>query len=203
MGLLNLLVLKKVNDQIAKASPSQSHVPPIPPFIIPGAASQMLLAALLVYKFDIPTRHLLFCIIYPAYLTFANHFQFSNNIAIRQRSNHHPSNLTVVMSKIYSESDTTWFKYYMTSATIVGGLPPLMTVLLAPTEVADAAISPLLVFWTQITCEKVAMLNPNVHCYIAFLIPMGFFVYRESLLLDFPFHQWPFFSMVHMYLQST
>jgi hypothetical protein len=78
-----------------------------------------------------------------------------------------------------------------------------MTVLLAPTEVADAAISPLLVFWTQITCEKVAMLNPNVHCYIAFLIPMGFFVYRESLLLDFPFHQWPFFSMVHMYLQST
>jgi hypothetical protein len=91
----------------------------------------------------------------------------------------------------------------MTSATIVGGLPPLMTVLLAPTEVADAAISPLLVFWTQITCEKVAMLNPNVHCYIAFLIPMGFFVYRESLLLDFPFHQWPFFSMVHMYLQST
>ncbi|KAL7431986.1 hypothetical protein ACHAXM_002856 [Skeletonema potamos] len=70
----------------------------------------------------------------------------------------------------------------MTSATIVGGLLPLMTVSLAPTEVADAAISPLLVFWTQITCETVAMLI--CHRDIAFLIPMGFFVYRESLLLD-------------------
>jgi len=185
MGLLNLLVLKNVNDdQTAKAKESPTHVPPIPPFIIPGAASQTLLAALLVYKFDIPTRHLLFCILYPAYLIFANHFRFGNNIAIRQRSNHHPSNLSVVMSKIYSESDTAWFKCFMASGTILGVLLPLLTVSLAPTEVADAAISPLFVFWTQMICETVAMLNPYVHRYIAFLVPMGFFIYRERLLLD-------------------
>jgi hypothetical protein len=180
MGLLNLLV----NDHQTANAKEQLYVPPIPPFIIPGTVAQTLLAALLVYKFDIPTRHLLFCILYPTYLIFANRFRFGNNIAIRQRSNHHPSNLSVVMSKIYSESDTTWFKYYMTSYTMVGVLLPLLTVSLAPTEVADAAISHLLVLWTQIICETVAMHNPYVHRYIAFLIPMGFSVYRQSLLLD-------------------
>jgi len=199
MGLLNLLVLKNVNDdQTAKAKESPTHVPPIPPFIIPGAATQALLPALLVYKFDIPNRHLLFCMLYPAYLIFANHFRFGNNIAIRQRSTHHPSNLSVVMSKIYSESDTTWFKCYMAFVTIVGGLLPLMTVSLAPTEVADAAISPLFVLWTQIICETVAMLNPYVHRYIAFLVPMGFFVYRESLLLD-----WFSASLTSYYANET
>jgi hypothetical protein len=199
MGLLNLLVLKKVNDdQTAKAKESPTHVPPIPPFIIPGAAAQALLPALLVYKFDIPNRHLLFCMLYPAYLIFANHFRFGNNIAIRKRSTHHPSNLSVAMSKIYSEYDTTWFKCYMAFVTIVGGLLPLMTVSLAPTEVADAAISPLFVWWTQIICATVAMLNPYVHRYIAFLVPMGFFVYRESLLLD-----WFSASLTSYYANET
>eukprot|EP00984_Skeletonema_dohrnii_P025950 scaffold15188_cov160-Skeletonema_dohrnii-CCMP3373.AAC.7 len=186
MGLLNLLVLKKVNEvqtQTAKAK-DQLHSPPIPSFIIPGVAAQILLAALMVHTFDIPTRHMLFCILYPTYLVMANHFRFGNNIIIRQRSNHHPSNLSVVMSKIFSGADTSWFMCYMASATTVGVLLPLLTVVLAPTDVADAAISPLLVLWTQLTCETATMLNPYVHRFIAFLVPLGFFVYRESLLVD-------------------
>jgi len=184
MGLLNLLVLKKVNEvQTAKAK-DQLHSPPIPSFIIPVAAAQILLAALMVHTFDIPTRHMLFCILYPTYLVMANHFRFGNNIIIRQRSNHHPSNLSVVMSKIFSGSDTSWFMCYMASATTVGVLLPLLTVVLAPSDVAEAAISPLLVLWTQLTCETAAMLNPYVHRFIAFLVPLGFFVYRESLLVD-------------------
>jgi|Transcript_24622 hypothetical protein len=184
MGLLNLLVLKKVNQvQTAKAK-EQLHSPPIPSFIIPGVAAQTLLAALMVHTFDIPTHHMLFCILYPTYLVTANHFRFGNNIIIRQRSNHHPSNLSVVMSKIFSGSDTSWFMCYMASATTIGVLLPLLTVVLAPTDVAEAAISPLLVLWTQLTCETAAMLNPYVHRFIAFLVPLGFFVYRESLLVD-------------------
>uniref|UniRef100_A0A7S2PDP0 DUF7733 domain-containing protein n=1 Tax=Skeletonema marinoi TaxID=267567 RepID=A0A7S2PDP0_9STRA len=184
MGLLNLLVLKKVNEvQTAKAK-DQLHSPPIPSFIIPVVAAQILLAALMVHTFDIPTRHMLFCILYPTYLVMANHFRFGNNIIIRQRSNHHPFNLSVVMSKIFSGSDTSWFICYMASATTVGVLLPLLTVVLAPTDVADAAISPLLVLWTQLTCETATMLNPYVHRFIAFLVPLGFFVYRESLLVD-------------------
>lgn len=182
MGLLNLLYLKKVTNT-AEAN-EHLHSPPIPSFIIPGVAVQTLLASMLVYNFHIPTRHILFCILYPTYLIFANHFRFGNNIAIRQRSKHHPSNLSVVMSKIYSESDTTWFKYYMTSFTTVGVLLPLLTVSLAPTDVTDAAISHLFVLWTQLICETATMLNPYVHRYISFLAPMGFCVYRESLLVD-------------------
>jgi len=102
------------------------------------------------------------------------------------------------MSKIYSESDTAWFKCFMASGTILGVLLPLLTVSLAPTEVADAAISPLFVFWTQMICETVAMLNPYVHRYIAFLVPMGFFVYRESLLLD-----WFSASLTSYYANET
>jgi hypothetical protein len=184
MGLLNLLVLKKVNEVQTATAKDQLHSPPIPSFIIPGVAAQILLAALMVHTFDIPTRHMLFCILYPTYLVMANHFRFGNNIIIRQRSNHHPSNLSVVMSKIFSGSDTSWFMCYMASATTVGVLLPLLTVVLAPTDVADAAISPLLVLWTQLTCETATMLNPYVHRFIAFFVPLGFFVYRESLLVD-------------------
>ena len=193
MGLLNLLLLKKVNDDQTQTTEAklqastEDHLhslPRIPSFIIPGVAAQSLLASLLVYAFGIPTRHVLFCILYPTYLTFANHFRFGNNITIRQRSHHHPSNLSVVMSKIYSESDSPWFKVYMTSFTTVGILLPLLTVSLAPTDVADAAISHLLVLWTQIICETATMLNPYVHRYISFLVPMGFCVYRQSLLTE-------------------
>ncbi len=186
MGLLNLLVLKKVSEDQTAAAEAKEHLhsPPIPSFIIPGVAVQTLLASVLVYNFDIPIRHMLFCILFPTYLALANHFRFGNNIAIRQRSNHHPSNLSVVMSKIYSESDTTWFKCYMTSFTTVGILLPLLTVSFAPTDVADAAISHLLVLWTQIICETATMLNPYVHRYISFLNPVGFCVYRQSILVD-------------------
>lgn len=189
MGLLNLLLKKVNNDQTAKAElkallESHLYCPPIPSFIIPGVAAQTLLASLLVYAFDIPIRHMLFCILYPTYLIFANHFRFGNNIAIRQRSHHHPSNLSVVMSKIYSESDSAWFKCYMLSFTTVGVLLPLLTVLIAPTDVAEAAISHLLVLWTQIICETATMLNPYVHRYISFLIPMGFSVYRQGILSE-------------------
>ncbi len=127
---------------------------------------------------------MLFCILYPTYLILANHFRFGNNIVIRQRSHHHPSNLAVVMSKIYSESDTLWFKCYMSSFATVGVLLPLLTVLLAPTDVADAAISHLLVLWTQIICETATMQNPYVHRYICFLIPVGFSVYRQGILTE-------------------
>ena len=187
MGLLNLLVLKKVNNDRQEQVKTKEQLlasPTIPSFIVPGVAAQSLLAALLVYNFNVPTRHLLFCTIYPAYLFFANRFRFGNNIVVRQRSIHHPSNLSVVMSKIFSESDTLWFKCYMMAATTTGILLPLLTVSAGPTEMADVVISPLFVLWTQIICETAVMLNPYVHRYIAFLIPLGFFVYRQSLLLD-------------------
>ena len=59
-------------------------------------------------------------------------------------------NLFLFMSKIYSESDTSWFKVYiyMKSFTTVGIILPLLTVSLAATlqiHVADATISHLLV----------------------------------------------------------
>ena len=198
MGLLNLLVLKKVNEdnKHKQNTKEQAHSPPIPSFIIPGVAAQSLLIAMMVHKFDIPTRHMLFCVLYPTYLIFANHYRFGNNIAVRQRPAHHPFNLSVVMSKIYSESDTTWFKGYMTFATTIGVLLPLLTVSYAPTEVADAAISPLFVLMTQLTCETAVMLNPYVHRFIAFLVPLGFFVYRQSLLLGW-FQESMFMAAVH------
>ena len=57
-----------------------------------------------------------------------------------------------------------------------------MTVSFAPADVADAAVSHLLVLWTQIIFEMATMLNPYVHRYIACLGPVGFSVYRQSLL---------------------
>jgi hypothetical protein len=180
MGLITLLSSKN------KDSTQHQLLPPIPPFVKPAAAAQTFLALLLVYEFRsfIPTRHVLFCTFYPAYLILANRYRFGNNLAVRKRPEHHPNNISAVMSSIYSERDTVWFKRYMTSFTIVGVLLPLQTVFTAPPEFADAAISHLLVLWTQITCETVTMQNPFVHRYIALLIPLGFSVYRQSLLLE-------------------
>lgn len=99
MGLLNLLLAKHFallstpptmtvvrhtacihtfTDKVQTAKEEQSQ-PTIPPFIVPAAATQTFLAAMLVYKFHpaIPVRHLLFYILYPTcptYLILANRF---------------------------------------------------------------------------------------------------------------------------------
>ena len=183
MGLVNLIFKNKGKVQVQTSKESQ---PLLPSFIILAAATQTFLALMLLYKFQsfIPIRHLLFCILYPTYLILANHFRFGNNIVIRQRHSSHPSNLAVVMANIYSEADTLWFMEYMAFATVIGVFLPLATMFLAPVEVAESAISPLVVLWTQITCETVAMRNPYVHRYIAFLITVGFSVCRQSMLFD-------------------
>jgi hypothetical protein len=195
MGLINLLLPNKDLKQ-------EQILPPIPPFVIPAAAAQTFLAVLLVYKFypSIPTRHLLFCVLYPIYLILANRYRFGNNVAVRKRRN---LSEIMSMSNMYSEAETRWFQQYMTSFTIVGLLLPLLTVFKAPPEVADAAISHLLVLWTQITCETVVMQNPFVHRYIALLIPIGFSVYRQSLLLEWFFTSLSYLSSTFVYMFGT
>mmetsp|Transcript_41102 Transcript_41102/g.75200 ORF Transcript_41102/g.75200 Transcript_41102/m.75200 type:complete len:293 (+) Transcript_41102:98-976(+) len=155
----------------------------------PVASVQILLATFLAYCSSptIPMRDILFCVLFPAYLLLANHLRFGNNLLIRQRSKDHPHNISVIMSKFFSGSDSKWFQNYIFIAATCGLILPLITVIRASEEVAMLAVPHLFVLWCQIIGESVVMFNPFAYRFITLLLPIGFSVYRMHLLVEWFF----------------
>ena len=88
------------------------------------------------------------------------------------------------MSKFASGAEDVWFQRYMLLATSIGLILPLATVICASNEVAILAAPPLFVLWFQIIGESATLFNPNVHRFVALLLPIGFNVYRMNLLVE-------------------
>merc|ERR1712151_423278 len=155
--------------------------------ISPSAFAQIVLAGVLAYRYypTIPMRDILFVVLFPTYLLLANHIRFDNNALIRQRAKEHPHNINNVMSKFFSGSDAPWFiQKYMPTAVIIGLILPLITILVAPEDVAKLATPHLFVLWCQIIGESVTMFNPYAHRFVTLLLPIAFSVYRMSLLVE-------------------
>jgi len=169
-----------------KPMPQNTGLPLARLFASSGPTLQILLAMLIAYRYYpvIPLRDLLFCILYPSYLVFANQLRFQSNLLIRQRPKDHPHNISVVMSKFFSGSDDTWFKKYVGLAAVIGLVLPLLTIFYGQSEVKVLAAPHLFVLWCQIIGESIVMFNPNVHRFITLLVPVGFSVYRMNLLVE-------------------
>ena len=149
-------------------------------------SAQIILAIILARRYYpiISLRDILFCAIFPTYLVFANNLRFKSNLTIRERPKNHPYNISVVMSRFFSAADEAWFQKYMTLAATIGLILPLIAIFYAPREVAVLAAPHLFVLWAQIIGESIVMFNPNVHRFIALLVPLGFSVYRLNLLVE-------------------
>jgi hypothetical protein len=132
----------------------------------------------------IPTRDLLFCVLFPSYLMLANRLRFASNLTIRQRPADHPHNASVVTSRLFSGSDSAWFKRYMLLAATIGLVMPLVTVARARREVASLAAPHLFVLCCQIIGESMTKFNTNSHRFVTLLVFVGFSVYRMNLLVE-------------------
>ncbi|KAL9187735.1 hypothetical protein ACHAXT_006113 [Thalassiosira profunda] len=151
-----------------------------------SSVAQIVAAAYLAHRCypTISLRDVLFCVLYPTYLAFANHIIFANNEIIRRRPKEHPHNAEANLAKFFSGGDAPWFARYMGLAATVGLVLPLATIFGAPEEVATLAIPHLFVLWVQIIGESATMFNPYSHRYITILIPIGFSVYRMNLAVE-------------------
>lgn len=167
--------------------------------ICSAPSAQILIAVYLAHRYNdiLPLRHSIFCLLYPAYLLLANHFRFANNMLIRERPESHPHHVSVVISEFFSGENEPWFKRYMILASIIGLALPLVTISLAPGDVAALAAPHLFVLWCQIISESVVMFNAKVHRFITLLLPLGFCVYRMNILADW------FQGSLSMYMSAS
>lgn len=158
----------------------------------------LVIAVAYHYNTSIPTRDIIFCILYPSYLILINHLRFDSNSTIRQRPANHPYNATVVTSSLFSQENAGWFKKYMLFAATIGLALPLITIIYATNrEVAALAVPHLFVLGCQIIGESMTKYNPNCHRYVTLLVILGFSIYRLHLLVE-----WFLGSVVSLYYRE-
>ena len=127
----------------------------------------------------IPKRDALFCVLFPSYLMYANY-----RIMMRRDAKGRHSASVLASGGLYSGSDDAWFKGYVMLASIIGLLLPLVTVLIAPCEVASLAAPHLFVLWCQIIGESMTKFNPNCHRLVTLMVIVGFSAYRMNLVVE-------------------
>ncbi|KAL7532448.1 hypothetical protein ACHAWF_004137 [Thalassiosira exigua] len=129
-------------------------------------------------------RDVLFCVLFPLYLLLANRLRFASNGPVRRRPADHPHSASAVIEKFFSGATDPWFQRYMFFAAFVGIVLPLIAIAKAPREVANLAVPHTFVLWIQIIGESVTMFNPRVHRYVTILVPIGFSIYRTTLVVE-------------------
>ena len=127
----------------------------------------------------IPRTDRVFSIGYPLYLYLANRCRFAKNAPSLVKFGGGGKEDGVGFQKLplLREGSGPWFKIYVSTFAIIGVLVPLLTLLLAPQPIAEAAAPHLYLTLCQVMLEAM-MTGPKVHSFIELLNPIGFNAYR-------------------------
>jgi hypothetical protein len=127
------------------------------------------ISALLISWYPISFSDITFGIAYTLYIWLANAISFNSNRLALAR------NKPIERLGKGQYVGTSAFRWYMICFQILTVLAPLVTICLAPAEVAALAVSPLVLLLVQVANEA---LTHECHDVIRILVPIGFNTYR-------------------------
>jgi hypothetical protein len=125
----------------------------------------------------IPVWDRFFSIGYPINLCLANRFRFDQNAPSIAKFGGGGNNNVFTKLPILREGAGPWFKNYGLMFAGIGILLPLITQIIAPTSIAEAAAPHLYLTLCQVMMES-KMRGPKFHSLIEVLNPIGFNAYR-------------------------
>ena len=128
----------------------------------------------------IPMTDRFFSIGYPLYMYLANRFRFANNAPSLVKfggGGGKEDGVGFQKLPLLREGSGPWFKIYVSTFAIIGILVPLLTLILAPQNIAEAVAPHLYLTLCQVVLEA-TMTGPKVHSLIELLNPIGFNAYR-------------------------
>lgn len=175
-GVAALKMKSNKNNNGLKSSEldDDNNTTPLKSFFGPKLILPTIIIVLAITR-PIPMTDRFFSIGYPIYMYLANRFRFANNAPSIARFG--GGNDVFKKLPLIREGSGPWFKKYVLTFAGIGIILPLITLIIAPKAIADAAAPHLYLTLCQVAMES-KMTGPKFHSLIELLNPIGFNAYR-------------------------
>ena len=151
-----------------------NNTTPLKSFFGPKLILPTIIIVLAITR-PIPMTDRFFSIGYPIYMYLANRFRFANNAPSIAKFG--GGNDVFKKLPLIREGAGPWFQKYGLTFAGIGIILPLLTQIIAPKAIADAAAPHLYLTLCQVAMES-KMKGPKFHSLIELLNPIGFNAYR-------------------------